>query len=1427
MKKLLLLLLFQPAILSIHGQHPEINFEHLSVQQGLADHQTNCITQDHTGFIWIGGVNGLYKYNGSDFTYFKDPPGCRNCSSFENVIAIHEDDLGLLWIYSPAGIILFDPENEKSMLVYPYLIDTTHGTGNLIWNMLRDSRGNIWASLQTGLLKISYLENIKMPVTKERIFDYGAKSIFKNELILLSSQKYSPDNTVRSIYEDDQGNIWVGCADGLYIQRKGDHTFVRLDKGANKGSQQAIQFVGQVLQIDEDSYWIEAAKGLYLMTNVKIALSGNIPDNSLLIFSLNQRIEGQRSYSLSVDRNKNYLLGTENEIYRIKSDKKTGKVTYEPVSQSLTDPEFMGYGTSVSAIYEDRTGLLWTAQNYYGVSTFNIVQSQFTSYKNIIAKYFSNADINPIYKDSGGNFLIGTYGGGLYKIQQKSNKVTRYDPGPTKNNIVCMQELSPGLFWIGLSSGILEFNSQSGKFRDPLPDTRIGNNLRCIFVWDLLKDKEQLYIATSIGLFVYNNLNNELYHFSFISQLSYDENSVLSLIKMKNGEIWAGTVKHGINKIDFNPQNGSLSLKPIFTYKVLRDNGIYISYRQRLYEDSKGFLWIANYSGIHRINQKTGEVKNYRLFENIDFPEVWSVTEDDHNNLWLGTHAGLCRFNMKTGKVKIFEKNDGVPILIHGLNSVYKDKNGRMYFGGLGGFYSFHPDSLKTNDSIPPIVITDFRLFNKSVKIDTVSGAILTKNISYTRSIDLQHNQNDLSFEFAALDYNQPLKNKYAHKLEGYQDEWIETDAKNRVAIYTNLDPGTYTFRVKGSNNNGVWNEEGTSLTIIIHKPWWGTTLAWCIYVMVFLAVIGGYIRLRLWRLKKEKVELEKMVHVRTHQIEEQKEEILSQRDILEKQNQQITELDQLKNRFFTNVSHEFRTPLSLIQSPVEELLNDNLSKEKQRRKLNMIQRNARRLLNLVNQLLDISKIDGCKMKLELIESDVMKNLKAITGAFASLAETKSIRYNCQFVHEVIISWFDPDKLEKIATNLLSNAFKFTPEGGEIEFRARYIKKENNQMPLLLEFNVKDNGMGIPSNSLDKIFDRFYQVEESLKTEGSGTGIGLSLVHDLVTLLKGEINVDSEQGKGSTFSVQFPLGKKHLKESEFIQLNAMPESVAYVPEFQNNMGKDISDQDGKYKDEHPVILIVEDNVDIRLQLNDNLNREYVIREAIDGIAGLKKATETIPDLIITDLMMPRMDGIELCDRLKNDERTSHIPVILLTAKVTLEDKITGFLTGADDYVPKPFNMAELKARVANLIEQRKKLRDRFSREVTLEPRDISITPLDEKFLKRAIEVVEKHMGDEDFDLAELRNEMNMSRSSLFRKLHALTGQSSTEFIRTIRLKRAASLLVQNFGNVTQVSLEVGFSTLSYFNRTFRKLYGISPVEYTRQHSLKEGAKSII
>ena len=534
---------------------------------------------------------------------------------------------------------------------------------------------------------------------------------------------------------------------------------------------------------------------------------------------------------------------------------------------------------------------------------------------------------------------------------------------------------------------------------------------------------------------------------------------------------------------------------------------------------------------------------------------------------------------------------------------------------------------------------------------------------------------------------------------------------------------------------------------------------------------------------------------------------------IKQKANRLLLEMDQLKSRLFSNISHELRTPLTLIMSPLEEILSDESGKKPSGKTIRMMQRNTKRLLNLVNQMLDLSKLDAGSLKLELVQEDIVKFLRVLIISFASLAEKKLISFQYNLPDGKFVTWFDSDKLEKIITNLLSNAFKFTTEGGEVKCEVKLPEQKNE----LIEVIVSDTGIGIPSDEIDNVFDRFHQVKSGNFNGSSGTGIGLALTKELVELLHGEIDVRSKLGKGTTFTVRVPVGKDHLREEEFLLKKADGIStIDYSIEHDDIKYSEESTEDispGIVSEDEPLVLIVEDHADIRTHLREKLEDSFRIMEANDGIVGLDKAIENIPDLILTDLMMPRMDGVEMCNRLKTDERTSHIPVIMLTAKAEEEDKLAGLETGADAYIIKPFSMKEVKVRVRKLIEQRNNLRDRFSREVTLEPKNMAVTSIDEKFLQNTMTVIEEHIDDSKFEVGKLQDEVGMSRMQLFRKLKALTGQTPSEFIRTIRLRRAAKLFEQNCGNVAQVAFEVGFNNLSYFAKCFKELYKVAPSDY--------------
>lgn len=616
-------------------------------------------------------------------------------------------------------------------------------------------------------------------------------------------------------------------------------------------------------------------------------------------------------------------------------------------------------------------------------------------------------------------------------------------------------------------------------------------------------------------------------------------------------------------------------------------------------------------------------------------------------------------------------------------------------------------------------------------------------------------------------------------------------------------------------------NDDATSPS----GPWYQSLpvriSSYIILIITALVILGLHFRFRK-NLKQKLMRAISMETVRLQRanelLEQQKKEIQDKSEQLEAQNQTISELSSLKTRYFANISHEFRTLITLIKSPIEKLISESRIPRKNLKDLELIRRNAGRLIELVNQLLDLSRLDRGKMTIQLIEANVFDFVHTIAVSFTSFAEVKGISYRYDIPSLDQQDWIDHDKIEKILNNLLSNAFKFTEEGGQIHFCAGR-KNANNGAPAYLEITVSDTGPGISEEEQLKIFDRFYQAENSLSKGYGGTGLGLALSYDLAMLLKGSLEVRSELGYGSTFVLKVPLGKEHLQAHEFtlVKEEAALSEQEIVDEGHilslNGFKQDEREYPLNEHTGHSLILIVEDHNEIRGMIKDYLSKEYQILEAVDGSAGLHLAREHLPDLVVTDLVMPRLDGMELCYKLKTDMLTSHIPVIMLTAKSSIEFRLRGYQTGADDYILKPFNVEELAVRIKGLIDLRKSLRLKFSEHITVGPTDIPITSLDKKFLENAIKVVEKHMSDENFNVTLMSSEMNMSRSTLFRKLEALTGQSPVEFIRSIRLKRAASLLMQHYGNISEIALQVGFKNPSYFTNLFRKAYAKTPREY--------------
>jgi signal transduction histidine kinase/DNA-binding response OmpR family regulator len=876
---------------------------------------------------------------------------------------------------------------------------------------------------------------------------------------------------------------------------------------------------------------------------------------------------------------------------------------------------------------------------------------------------------------------------------------------------------------------------------------------------------------------------------------SLGSNNVRSLLVDRSGTLWVGTWADGLHQ--FDEQSGKFKR---FVHDAGNPHSVANNFIRAIYEDCAGRLWIGTDGGLDELDRATKQFKHYTEKDGLPNNKIWGILEDDRGRLWLSTNNGISCFDPKASTNSAFKNytvRDGLSHQEFNRGAYFKSNNGEMFFGGMNGVTAFHPDGIGDNPFVPPVVITACKRYNTD---DAEGIAIVERGISARQEIKFSYKDNIISFEFAALNFRNSEQNQYAYKLEGYREQWIQLGA-HREATFTNLDPGEYVLRVKGSNNDGVWNEEGASLKIIITPPWWRTWWAYALYGVIFFGLLYGLRRYETSRQQfKHRAELE---HV---------------------QAEKLHELNHLKSRFFANISHEFRTPLTLIMGQVEALHSDETAESK-KAKLAMAARNAQKLLTLINQLLDLSKFEAGQMTLRASQQNIVPLLKHLTATFESWAAQKKIALQFETSQDDVPVRFERDKIEKVMYNLLSNALKFTPEGGKVSVQLAVLSDQlsviSHQLPVkklmaddCLLITIRDSGIGIPHDRLPYIFDRFYQVDSSQTREYEGTGIGLALVQELVQLHGGGISVESAVGFGTTFVISLPLGNAHLKPEQMVvseQLSVNSDQLSVTSEqlsvFSTAQPATSGQQPASSSD---FILIVEDNADMRAFIGESLQDGYRILQAANGEEGFVKAQEYLPDLIITDVMMPRVDGYEMTRRIRQDQVTCHIPIIMLTAKAAEEDKLEGLERGVDAYLTKPFNKKELQIRVRKLIELRRLLRQQTGTKAVLAPSKIEATSLDQQFLQRIQEIIEENLENEDFSVDDLAAKAGVGQRQLQRKLKALTDSSPQQCIRSMRLQRARQLLEQGAGTVSEIAFRLCYGTVAAFSEAFREEFGEPP-----------------
>jgi signal transduction histidine kinase/ligand-binding sensor domain-containing protein/DNA-binding response OmpR family regulator len=1371
MKKILIGLAFIIVAFSLSGQMNTLQFKHYTVEDGLSQSWVQCILQDSLGFMWFGTDDGLNRFDGYKFRVYKHNPKDKNSLRNNSVNSIIQDSYNRLWVGTGLGLCKYDMERDR------FIYDNRWPCQQVTCQIYKDNK--IYIATTLGLYVLD-------PETG----NCNHVRIDGNSLL--------EEENINSIVFDQNNNLWVGTLNGLFVISNDEKKLVHITQ--------------------------------------KFLPGKDIPSGEIT--------------SLYVDRNNRLWVGTMDEgLFLLLTDKDLKNVTFKRYRFSDNDKNGISKG-SILTIYADKKNKLWIGVENSGLNILDL-NSNFANpvfqhyiYDQRDAKSIASNSLYSFYEDFQGNMWIGTYGGGIsfYTGIEENFKhfkhITNIDNSLINNNVNVFQEFD-GDIWVGTEGGLSRFDRTSNTFKNYVHKTGNPGSLSANSVWAIEPvSSSELWIGTWSGGVNVFNVNHR--SFSKISGDNIPGENIFSIYKDSKGEIWIGTMGAGLSLYDpatgkyttyrtnlNNPgsigndwirniietRRGELWLSTTESVEIFdRENEKFIHFFPNIndttslsgrgayviFEDSRSNLWFGTQTGLNYFKREDSTFSYYQENNGLPNNSVKGILEDDHGNLWLSTNKGISK--MKRGiylpevpEFENFDVTDGLQGDEFNRRAAFKDEKGWMYFGGTNGFNVFHPDSIVRNDYIPPVVLTGFSVFNKPVDFN-VKDSPLKKHISLAGEVVLKYNQSVFSFEFSALNYVHTEKNRYKYKLEGFDKDWNMIGTQ-RQATYTNLKPGNYVFVVEASNNDGVWNETGRSIKIKILPPWYRTNLAYVSYAIILLLMIMVFRHLVLMRVRlKHEIELK--------QIEKDK----------------LDEVHQLKSRFFTNISHEFRTPLSLIISPLHKIISHHDFSDELKYQFGVILNNARRMLRLINQFLDISKMEAGYLKMKVHEGDLAKYIRTIAEMFMYQAEEKSIVFEIALSHDSYNAWFDSDKIEKILYNFISNAIKFTPEGGRIWLQVKFNPSDSTdaEFPGYVECRIKDNGIGIKKEDQEKIYDRFYQANDSKSASQSSTGIGLSLAAGLIEKYGGTLKIDSEYGKGAEFYFRLPVTKDKFNEASLVVKSEEEYMGRIKSEYQDteeSTNQDIRFTTTGYTAKSQSLLIVEDNDELRNYIKSHFKNIYKIVEASEGKSGYNMALENNPDIIISDIMMPEMDGIELTKLLKTDETTSHIPVILLTAKTSDETHVESLETGADAFLTKPFNITVLEARIKNLLEGRKKLKKLFSQSIQIEPTEISVTSVDAAFIQKAITLVEKNISDTEFNVYNLSKEMGVSRALLHRKLVALTDLPPSGFIKAMRLKRGAYLLVEGQKTVSEVIYEVGIKSRSYFTKSFKEMFGMSPTEY--------------
>jgi len=1314
------------------------------INDGLPSKSTTAALKDKRGFVWIGTENGLCKFDGYSFKIYVNIAGDSTSLTNNYINAIVEDSKGIFWVGTMNGLNRFDPVTEKFERFYHKENDRKALSNNKIWSLLIDKTSKLWVGTDDGF-------NLFNPKSKD--------------FTVYQPDPKNPDaikgKSVNAIAEDKYGNLWLG----------------NWSKGLNKFDQKTRRFTNYTQQeianqknpndiwtlcLDNDGmiwigcYW----KGDLFRFDPKSEVFTTFASwgtGNASIFNVLNIGDGK------------LLVGGSAGVFWVNT--KLNKW------EKIDGLDFFANG----GLYRDKTGMIWICGRN-GLSKIDFNQYKF----NFISLPLGQAEIKSMIS-YGGNFWVGT-NKGLYKYNPDSRSVTRLLHTNSLNSLASNEIINlstdlKGQLWVMSENGFDRFNEQDNKFIHHHHRSALGSFFNEDVFRDLIEvNDNEYYLATDAGLKIYNDKTKAYVHYfndpKNLSSLS--NNHLYCLLKDAQGNIWMGTYGSGLSR--FNPKT-----KKFNNYMInnSRKGSISNNIVNSLYLDAHQNVWVCTRDGLNKYVAKTNTFEIYSKQNGFASNVFTDMVEDNNGKLWVTTEQGISLFDPITKTVRNYDEKDGV----YANAAICKNKNGEIYLAGNKGIVYFNPQQLKYNKEAPAVYFSDFSVFNKLVLPGENSP--LKQPLYMTKKITLAYDQSVLSFGFVALNYTLSEKNQYAYFLEGFDKKWNYSGSEHKVT-YTNLNPGTYTLKVRASNNDGIWNMKGNSLQIIITPPWYNTWWAFCFYGLAFFGMVYAYLK---YREHQSNLKFQiKLAH-----IESEKEKELSEK----------------KLSFFTNVSHEFRTPLTLIINPVKELLYKN-DKNVDTTDLNIVYRNAKRLLSLVDQLLLFRKADTYGEKLKVAPVNLVSLCKEVFLCFVHQARSKNVTLEFSCTEEVIAFYADREKMEIVFFNLLANAIKFTPEGGAVKM---YI--DNSKENVII--SIEDSGCGITAVAGDKLYEKFYQDPGNKSAKG-GFGIGLYLAKNFIEMHGGTISYTSAENKGTTFNINLLRGVSHFKDAIILQealVNADAPLFKELIEDEITANKIVEAAEEQVADnqlalELKSLLIIDDNTEIREYLKQVFRMDYHLYEASNGTTGYEMVKELLPDIVICDVMMDGITGIELCSKIKEDASISHIPIILLTAISAPEVKLKGIEGGADDYISKPFDKDFLKARVASILKSKNALQKYFYNEITLNSNNSKISVEYKEFLDNCIRIVEEHLTDPDFNIDTLANALGMSRSNLYRKIKSISGQSANGFIRFIRLRKAAEIFINTDKTIQETSYMVAINDPKYFREQFYKLFNMNPSQYIKK-----------